>query len=56
MGKAFEEQTKTIEDQGQADALENLKPTEETKLIEDKSHNQPKSAIIFNELIKKEKK
>ena len=56
LGKAFEEQTKTIEDQGQADSLENLKPTEETKLIEEKSHNQPKSAIIFNELIKKEKK
>ena len=56
LGKAFEEHAKTIEDQGQVDPLENLKPKEETKLIEDKSHNQPKPAIIFNELIKQEKK
>ena len=34
--KAFEKQIKTIEDQGekQADALENLKPTEQIKSIE----------------------
>ena len=43
---------KTIEDQGekQIDALERLKPKEQTKLIEDKSNNQSKAAIIFNEL------
>ena len=41
LGKAFERQTKTIEDQGkkQVDALEKLKP-EETKTIKDTSNNQ----------------
>ena len=41
LGKAFEKQIKTIEDQGkkQVDALENLKLKEETKPIEDKSNN-----------------
>ena len=50
--------TITIEDQGkkQVDALENLKPKEETKLIKDKSNNQSKVTIIFNELINKRKK
>ena len=35
LGKAFEKQIKTIEDQGkkQIDALENLKPKEQTKAI-----------------------
>ena len=58
MGKAFEKQIKAIEDQGkkQVDALENLKPKEETKLIEDKFNNQSKATIIFNELINKRKK
>ena len=58
LGKAFEKQIKTIEDQGkkQVDALENLKPKEETKPIEDKSNNQPKATIIFNELINERKK
>ena len=58
MGKAFEKQIKTIEDQDkkQVDALEKLKPKEETKTIEDKSNNQPKSTTIFNELINKRKK
>ena len=53
LGKAFEKQIKTIEDQGkkQVDALENLKPKKETKSIEDESNNQSKAAIIFNELI-----
>ena len=37
----------------QVDALENLKPKEQTKPIEDKSNNQPKSMTIFNELINK---
>ena len=57
LGKAFEKQIKTIEDQGkkQVDALENLKPKEETKPIEDKSNNQSKAAIIFDELINKRK-
>ena len=42
LGKAFEKQIKTIEDQGQkqVDALENLKPKEETIPIEDKSNNK----------------
>ena len=57
LGKAFEKQIKTIEDQGkkQVDALENLKPKEETKPIEDKSNNQSRATIIFNELINKRK-
>ena len=37
--KAFEKQIKTIEDQGQKQ-VENLKPKEQTKAIEDKSNNQ----------------
>ena len=46
-----------MEDQGkkQVDALENLKTKEETKPIEDKSNNQSKATIIFNELINKRK-
>ena len=50
LGKAFEKQIKIIEDQGQkqADALKDLKPKEQTKLIEDKSNDQPKPTIIFN--------
>ena len=32
-----------------------MKPKEETKPTEDKSNNQPKAAIIFNELINKRK-
>ena len=36
MGKAFEKQIKTVEDQGekQIDALKDLKPKEQTKSIE----------------------
>ena len=58
LGKAFEKQIKTIEDQGkkQVDALESLKPKEQTKPIEDKSNNQSKATIIFNGLISKRKK
>ena len=50
--KAFEKQIKTIEDQGKkhVDALENLKPKEET------NNNQLRAKIIFNELINKRKK
>ena len=55
--KTFEKQIKTIEDQGkkQVDALENSKLKEETKPIEDKSNNQSKATIMFNELINKRK-
>ena len=58
MGKASEKQIKTIEDQGQKQvkALENLKPKEQTKPIEDKSNNQSKAAAILNDLIHKRKK
>ena len=42
MGKAFEKQTKTIEDQGkkQTDALKDLKLKQQTKATEDKSDNK----------------
>ena len=39
----------------QVDALESLKPKEETKPTEDKSNNQPRVEIIFNELFNKRK-
>ena len=57
LGKAFKKQIKTIEDQRKkhADALENLKPKEQTKPIEGKSNNQSKTKIIFNNLISKRK-
>ena len=57
LGKAFEKQIKTTEDQGkeQIDALENLKLKEETKPIDDISNNQLKATIIFNELINERK-
>ena len=53
LGKAFEKQIKTIEDQDKkhVDALESLKPKEQTKPIEYKSNNRSKAAIIFNDLI-----
>ena len=53
MGKAFEKQIKTIEDQGkkQVDALENLKLKEETNPVEDAPNNQSRATIIFNDLI-----
>ena len=55
LGKAFEKQIETIEDQGQKQVhgSENSKPKEQAKPIEDKSNDQPKSATIFNELIHK---
>ena len=48
--KAFEKQIKTFEDQGrkQTDALESLKPKEETKPIEDKPSNQSVAVTRFN--------
>ena len=56
LGKAFEKQIKTIEDQGkkQVNALEKFKP-EETKPIKDTSNNQSRATIIFNDLINKRK-
>ena len=56
LGKSFEKQIKTIEDQGkkQVDALEKLKP-KEIKPIEGTSNNQSSAATIFNELISKRK-
>ena len=58
LGKAFDKQIKTIEDQGkkQDDALRDLKSKEQTKPIEDKSNNQSKAKIIFDDLINKRKK
>ena len=58
MGKAIEKQVKTIEDQFQKkfDALKDLKPKEQTKPIEDKSNNQSKATIMFNDLINKRRK
>ena len=44
-----------IKEKKQVDALENLKPKEEIKPIEDKCNNQSRAAIIFNELINKRK-
>ena len=57
LGKAFEKQIKTIEDQGekQIDALKDLKPKEQTKPIEDKSNNKSKATIMFDDLINKRK-
>ena len=58
LGKAFEKQIKTIEDQGQkqVEALKDLKPKEQTKAIEGKSNNQSMAANIFNDLINKRRK
>ena len=58
LGQAFEKQIKTIKDQGekQVDALKDLKRKEKTKPIENKSNNQSKATIIFNELINERKK
>ena len=60
MGKAFEKQIKTIEDQRkkQVEAIKDLKPKEQTKTIDGKSdnkNNQSIAANIFNNLVKKEK-
>ena len=55
--KTFEKWIKTIEDQHKKhiDALENLRPKEETKPNGDKSNNQSKATIIFNGPINKRK-
>ena len=57
MGKVFEKQIKTVEDQGQkqVEALKNLKPKEQTKPTEGKSNNQSRAAIIFKDLTSKRK-
>ena len=57
LGKAFEKQIKTIEDQGQkqVNALEDLKPKEQAKAIEDKSNNQLKLQLYLMTLLTKEK-
>ena len=57
LGKAFEKQIKTTEDQGkkQIDALQSLKSKKETKPTENKSNSMSKAEIIFNELINKRK-
>ena len=57
LGKAFEKEIKTVEDQGkkQVDALKILQPKEETKPIQDKPNNRSRAAVIFNEVIKKRK-
>ena len=54
LGKAFEKQIKTIEDQGekQVEALKDLKPKEQTKAIEGESSSQSKAKKIFSDLIK----
>ena len=54
LGKAFEKQIKTIEDKGQKqiDALESLKPKEQTKSIEEMFLEGYDSAEIKNELNK----
>ena len=54
LGKAFEKQIKTIEDQGkkQVKALENLKPKKQTKSIGDKSDDKPSiQEKILNRLL-----
>ena len=57
LGKAFDKQIKTIENQSkkQVDALEKLKPKEETKPIEDKPNSHSRAATIFHDLINKRK-
>ena len=57
LGKAFQKQIKTIEDQGekQFEALKDWKPKEQTKPIEGKSNNHSRAEIIFNDLISKRK-
>ena len=57
MGKLFEKQIKAIEDQGekQVKALENLKPKEQTKPIEDKSIISQELQLYLMILLTKEK-
>ena len=57
LGKAFEKQIKTIEDQEQTQgqALKHLKPKEQANATEDKSNNQSRATIRFHVLINKRK-
>ena len=57
LGKAFEKQIETIQDQEkkQVYALNTLKSDNKKLTIEDKSNNQSKVTTIFNELINKRK-
>ena len=57
LGKTFDKQIKTIEDQEkkQVDTLKKLKPKEETRPTEDKLNNRSRTTIIFNDLINKRK-
>ena len=57
LGKAFEKQIKTIEDQGekQVEVLKDLKPKEQTKATGGESNNQSEAINIFNDLIKERK-
>ena len=57
LGKDFEKQIKTTEDQRQKqiDALKSLKPKEQTKPIEYKSNIQSRATIMFNYLTNKRK-
>ena len=58
LGKAFEKQIKTIEDQGkkQVDALENLKPKEETNQLRINLIINQKLQLSLMNLLTKEKK
>ena len=44
-----------IKDQKQVEALKDLKPKEKTEASEGKSNNQPRTEIIFNDLVSKRK-
>ena len=44
-----------IKGQKQVEALKDLKPKEQTEASEGKSNNQPKTKIVFNDLISKRK-
>ena len=54
LGKAFQKQIKTIEDQEkkQAEGLKESEPKEQTKAMEGESNSQSKAKNIFNDLIK----
>ena len=55
-GKSFRETNKKKLKIKVKNRLEDLKPKEQKKPIEDKSNNQAKATIIFNDLIDKRKK
>ena len=57
LGKAFEKQIKTIEDQGekQVEALKDLKQKEQTKAIEGESSSQSKAKKYLAISLKKER-